>query len=429
MLSRISTWGATRRSSIPISCGCLNRQSMTSSRRPVLFSLLAAWVAVTVALTMMPSGYAPPPTLGRFLCVACGTRDVADIILNWMLFLPGGALVATAMGGRRTVALTICFTVAIEALQIGVPGRYPALQDLIFNTLGALSGVVLIRKGLGRSGQRLLGVASAVAWLAPLLLLIPKTSPRELYGLWTPSFGNVAQYEGRILDASVDGLSVESRIFRNKSALDAAITQRKTIQFLLEVGPPPPTLAPVFQVNDGMRQEVLMIGALGPDLVLRGRNPARILRLDQPDARWPGAMLGFTVGDTVTIVVDRGRQSVCMSVATRQRCDLAPSLADGWGHLLYTEGAPAWLRTLVTLLWASCLGVVLGAASGTRRAALAAGMVMAVVGYAASHLSPDVRPDELHAALLAGGSLLGARLRLPIGRLWRIAVASEDVAD
>jgi hypothetical protein len=392
---------------------------MTAYRRPVLLTLLAMWVAVVAFLTLSPAGYTPPLTLRSFLCVGCGMFDGSDIIRNWILFVPGGLLAGLVLRPKWAWSIPICFTALIEIIQVGVPGREPALQDLVFNSLGGITGVILARFGLARWSQRVLSGAAVVAWLAPLVLLVPKTTPFDLYGQWTPRFGNVAQYRGRIVDASIDGLTIESRMVRDKETLDAAIIDRKPLRLLVATGPAPASWAPVFQIVDGEQQGVLELGALGPDLILRGRNPARVLKLDQPDARWSGAMSGVAVGDTVPIVVDRGRGSVCMSVGEREQCNLAPSLADGWGHVLYLEGPPAWFRSLMSLLWAVSLGGVIGLTTSSRRQAMALAMTVAIIGYVGSLISPDVRPSALHAAVLVCGAFIGAMTRSPIARLWR----------
>jgi len=346
-------------------------------------------------------------------------RDGADIILNWALFVPGGVLLALVMNRGRVMLAAVAFTVIIEIFQIGVAGRHPALQDLIFNSLGALTGVALVHRGLGRAAQGALAAAVGVAWLAPIGLLVPMSSSFDLYGQWTPLFGGVAQYEGRIQDVRIDGFSVPSWRTPNRAALDSAIVERHPIEILLEVGPPPSSTAPVFQIADSERLVILTLGALGSDLLLRGHNPARVLGLDQPDARWPDAMANVESGSTVPIVIDRSRGSLCMSVADETRCELAPTTGDGWGFLLYLEGAPRWLRALATLLWTAGLGLVLGAVSVAPRRALRLGGALALTAYVGAHLSPDVTPSELQSALLVLASLAGATLRPQLTDAWR----------
>jgi hypothetical protein len=393
-------------------------------RRILTLSLLAAWVAAVAYLTLTPAGRTPPLTLETFLCIGCGMRDGADVILNWALFVPGGVLLALVMSRGRVMLAAIAFTVIIEMFQIGVAGRHPALQDLIFNSLGAVTGVALVHRGLGRAAQAALAAAVAVAWLSPIGLLVPMASSFDLYGQWTPLFGGVAQYEGRIQDVRIDGFSVPSWRTPNRAALETAIVERHPIEILLEVGPPPSSTAPVFQIADSERLVILTLGALGSDLLVRGHNPARVLGLDQPDARWPDALASIEPGTTVPIVIDRSRGSLCISVADDTRCELAPTAGDGWGFLLYLEGAPRWLRALMTLLWTAGLGLVLGGVSQTpNRAAFLAG-ALALSAYLGAHLSPDVTPSEVQAALLILTSLTGAILRPQLIEAWRTVCSS-----
>lgn len=386
---------------------------------------LLGWVATVGMLTLTPAGYTPPLTLEAFVCIGCGWRGTSDILLNWAMFVPGGVLTATLLERRRALLLVVAFTVVIEIVQIGIPGRFPALQDLVFNTLGAVSGAVLVSHGLGRLGQRLLAGIVVIAWLSPIGLLIPMTSAHDLYGQWTPVFGGSAHYEGRILSASVGTVETPSRRVEEKAALDRAIVTRQPIELRLRIGPPPSSLAPVFQVADSHRDFILTIGAVGQDLIVRGNNPATVLGLDQPDVRWNGAMEGVTPGDTVILTVDRSVDSVCISLDERTECALAPSLGDGWGFLIYLEGGPNWIRTLTSLAWALGLGLVLGLMSDPTRWALVLGPLLALAGYVASYLSPDVSASAVHAVLLAGGSLAGIRLRRPFARLWTTHLGSH----
>jgi len=391
---------------------------MTFHHRRLFLALLAAWVAAVAYVTLTPTGTSPAFRLDRFLCIACNDRDASDILRNWVLFLPGGFLAALTLGPVQAVVFPICPTAAVELLQLQIPGRDPALQDLIFNTLGAVSGVLVAQRGLRRRAQRATVAVAAVAWLAPLFLLIPQPSRHDYYVQWTPQFGRMAHYEGELLTASIGDVSTGPGWVGEKAALDGEIARRSPIRLSFQAASPPAALAPVMRIGDRSQREALQIGALGPDLILRGWSPARVLKLDQPDVRWVGAMDGVAVGDTVTLVIDRGRDSVCMSIDGRERCNLAPSLADGWGHILYLEGPPAWFRDLVSLMWAAGLGGLMGLASGSRRSALAAVFGVALVGYLASHISPDVRPSVFYATTLVVGAVLGALLRPYVIGLW-----------
>jgi hypothetical protein len=392
---------------------------VSRSRAAALRVLLALWLLLIAAVTLAPTSPTPPLTLGRFLCIGCGDRDTADVIANWLLFVPLGALAALVVGARRGVLAAAGLTLAVEFVQIGIPGRYPALQDLLFNSLGAVAGAAVALRGLGPLARRALAFAVAGAWLAPTVLLVPMTSPSELYGLWTPSFGGVEQYRGRVLRAFVGGFLVRNGLVSGRASLDSALVERRAIEVLVEVGPPPSTVAPIFHVADGRRTTVLSLGARDHDLLLVGHNPAQALGLHQPAARWRGGLAALAPGDTVRLLIERDRGSTCMSAGARAACGLAPSLADGWGHLVSLDSAPPSLHTLVDILWVAGLGALLGLTASSLEAAAARGAALAAAGLVLSALSPDVRLEWPSAFLLAVTTLVaflagtGGRRREP----------------
>jgi hypothetical protein len=76
-----------------------------------------------------------------------GRRWLADGILNLLLFVPFG--LAAGWNSRSTWIAVLCgliFSAAIELAQTLVPGRDPALSDIVFNTLGTLIGALLARR-------------------------------------------------------------------------------------------------------------------------------------------------------------------------------------------------------------------------------------------------------------------------------------------
>lgn len=402
---------------------------MTSDRRRILFALLLGWAIAVFYVTLAPAGYTPPLTLEGFLCVACGELDVSDMIGNWVLFVPGGLLATLLFGPRRGLLLPICLTGLVELIQIGVPGRDPALQDVIFNSVGALTGLGLAVRGLPPWGRWLVSALAGTSWLAPLLLLIPQTTAHDLHGLWTPRLGSTVHYEGEILSAQVGHVTVQSRRTDEKPALDRAIRAREPVRIVMRAGQKPPSWAPIFHIADSEQQGILELGALHSDLILRGRNPARALKLDQPDVRWPEAMADVSPGDTITLVVDRSRDSVCMSIDDRERCNLAPSLGDGWAFVLNLEGPPLWFRELMSLAWAASLGGLIGLNARSWRRAPAIGMVLAAIGYLGALVSPDVTPSALHALFLVAGAGAGGLARAPLISFWRTLRTEPRLTD
>lgn len=388
--------------------------------RDVALSLLGAWLLVVGVSTLMPTnGLTPPLTPGRFLCVGCSARATADGILNWLLFLPGGVLMTLVLGGRRAMRAALGLTVALEVIQIGLAGRDPALQDLLFNALGAVSGVVLVRRGVGSPGWRALGASAALAWLAPTVLLVPLTTSAQLFGQWTPAHSSLEVYRGRVLAARVGDVQVRSGPVADplQLALERALARRDSVVLQLVVGPAPVSFAPVFQVADAIPVGILSIGLSRQDLVLRGKTLSHSLHLDRPDGRWAGAMSGLTPGDTVRVVVRRSDPGTCVTLGVRVRCGVAPSLGEGWGHLLNLDSVGSGLRVALTVLWCLGLGLLIGAATGSR--AWVAGIGLAVVGLVVGGIGAHVRFDLLGPLLLAGGAVLGGYARPRAAGLWR----------
>ena len=100
-------------------------------------------------------------------CLTCDFRWLADAVLNVGLFVPFG--IAAGWRARslwRVVLAGALFSTTIELLQIGIPGRDPALRDIVSNAGGAALGAILVyrpRAWLAPSAQRASWFANATA--------------------------------------------------------------------------------------------------------------------------------------------------------------------------------------------------------------------------------------------------------------------------
>ena len=74
-----------------------------------------------------------------------------DYLNNLLLFIPLGfvlGLVARRNGWKsncKIIVFASSISTIIEVLQLGIPGRYPSLNDILFNTGGSILGLVLAR--------------------------------------------------------------------------------------------------------------------------------------------------------------------------------------------------------------------------------------------------------------------------------------------
>jgi hypothetical protein len=135
-------------------------------------------------MTLLPSGSGP--SLPFSYQLGGERRWLADGILNLCLFAPLG--MALGWNSRSTVVVVLCglaLSTAIEMTQIFVPGRDPALSDILFDTLGTIVGGLVARRPQvwlfpeSRSSRILASVATVLAgavMTATVLLLSPQGS-------------------------------------------------------------------------------------------------------------------------------------------------------------------------------------------------------------------------------------------------------------
>jgi len=357
-------------------------------------------------MTLSPAGPARSFTFDTFFCVGCGSGASADLVLNWLLFVPGGALLAVRSGALRAIVLSLAFSGLIEIVQIGIPSRDPVLQDLLANTLGGATGAVLAKSGLSRPVRGTLLALASFAWLSPTLLLLPTTAGTALLVQWTPQEAE-DRYDGRVLEASVGGLPLRPGLAEDPSQVDDTVHRRAEIRLTLRAGGPSERHLTVLRVTDIHAHDIVDLAVLGRDLVFRGKVLATDLRLAQPATRWEGAMENVVADDSVEIVLERGRGSVCASIDDRSACGIAPPLSSGWGLLMGLDEAPGWLRALLTLAWAGGIGGLIGLGTRSCARALAFAAVLGTVGLVAAALSPDVVPDPVSPLLLVLGGGAG----------------------
>jgi len=377
------------------------------------------WCGAVLTLTLLPgSGKEAVP---RGLCVLCGTFGLADFLRNVLLFTPLGLLVGRRLGVARTALLAAAFSGGIEVAQSVIPGRSPALGDVIANTTGGAMGGLLARRA---SWLRRLAAAptawerAALTTLAGALLALPALlhrpaypEGRTYYFQWTADLGpRMEAYRGTLLEARVAGdPAPQGPVAETGSWLRPALEQGLDLELRLVAGPAPVRVAPLFSIYDDLEREVVLVGARGDDLVVRWRDVAERLRLDGVEPVWPGALRGLAPGDTFAVRVEQAERALCLRVAGRQRGGAAPGVEAGWAALM-APGFVPWLRTVVGGLWLAVVGGLLGVGRPQARRALFVGTAAALVGWVVAWLSPFLAP---HLAPLLGlpvGAVVAGRL-------------------
>jgi VanZ family protein len=168
---------------------------------------IAAVLLVVLVITLLPSRNGTP--LPVSFALGEGRRWLADGILNLCLFVPVGfTLMLRSRSPFRAIGLGLVLSTAIEIAQVWIPGRDPALSDLVFNTAGTALGALLgLRPRSWLSvdarntvGLMLIGVALATALMTITVVLLEPTGP---YAVDRTGRDLMLQYQSR---ADVVGL-------------------------------------------------------------------------------------------------------------------------------------------------------------------------------------------------------------------------------
>ncbi|MFQ5688812.1 MAG: VanZ family protein [Gemmatimonadota bacterium] len=333
---------------------------MTPGRRVAWFTL-GVWLAATLVLTLSPDARV---VTNSELCLVCGDRGLADVLLNIVLFLPLGICASALLGSSRLRYLAgLVVSLAIETAQVFIPGRDGSLGDIVFNAAGAALGVLIATAwarapGLGPRAALARASAAGAAVAAVLGLtaffLQPSLPDSRYFAQWTPDLPHLAPYDGRVLAAAVPGvalpngrLSAEARD-RLRARLDDGVDLR----VVSLAGHPTDRIGAIFAVHDSLEREILLLGPDRTDLVFRIRRRVKDLRLDRPEIRMAGGLAGVSPGDTLIVDVRRRGARYCLSVAGRaSRCDLGYTLGRGWALLAQAARLPPWARRILDGGW------------------------------------------------------------------------------
>jgi hypothetical protein len=311
-----------------------------TSRLGARLLLVASLVAILLA-TMMP--YPHQPVLPVSWCLACGEHGTADAIANVVLFLPLG-MAAAALGWPALGAVlgAALLSTVVEVVQVALPGRDPSLGDVICNTAGAalgIYGLALRGRFRGLPPPAWTAAATATGSLAAVLVagaLLRTAAPRgDYYGQWTPRLGHLGTYGGHVVGVTLGGMPLPGHRLANPGAVRRLLDAGAPLEVRAIAGLPPARLAPVFSIFTDEREEVLLLGFDGNDLVYRLRRTSEMLRLDAPDIRERGMVAGISPGSVMALRVWREGSLLCMSAGTREHCGLGWTPGRLWSVVFY----------------------------------------------------------------------------------------------
>ena len=100
--------------------------------------MLVGGTLLLILLATLGRTELPPPGVRNIdWCFTCGSQWGVDFLLNIALFVPLGLALRIAGIGWRTATLAVVgTTLAIEAIQLLIPGRITSTGDLLSNSIG-----------------------------------------------------------------------------------------------------------------------------------------------------------------------------------------------------------------------------------------------------------------------------------------------------
>ena len=352
------------------------------SRRRIVVALLVAVAAATLVST---GGTTRPFNV----CITCGFRWLADWIANVAMFVPLGC----AMNWKRrhiarTALFTAGFSTAIEFLQTVIPGRDPALGDILANSLGGAIGAVL--------GSR------PSAWLTP----VPRLADRLL----TVAILVVVMVAGatRWVLSPASNLPPDSQL---SHAVSALFRGEATVEFIT-ISYPSSGETPLVLVGGPPPLEVLYIGRAASDAVFRYRSRARDLRLDAPEYPVPDFFEGVGESDSLRVQVSYRSLEWCLAWTLKRECGIGPTAGSGWAVLIYPYSFGRRWGRVIDGLWAAALFFPVGFWSRRRTVVIAVAALGLILGPLAHYatLVPTTFTEWC-------GALTGCVLGLALG-IW-----------
>lgn len=324
--------------------------------------------AVAIATLTPSTGGSSTPVY----CLICGDRGLADALLNVTLFLPLG--MGLRLIGVRLIPAVIAgaaCSLAIELAQfVAIAGRDSSPADVLYNGLGAFGGaagagwlprLTLPEPLLARRLTVVYTLVFAAVLAVPTALFtfsIPHSS-RELWGEWTPDKEGHDQYSGEVQDVSMGGLAIGDGRHPASEQLRDLLMGGAPVRIRLVLGRPPSDLAPIFSVADDREREILFVGALDQDVVVRWIRWSNRIRLDAPSLTFQHAFAGRLPGELATVELVVARASAVLTVNGRQFFERITS-GQGWSLLWFQRSLSRPLLHVISVLWLAILVLPIG---------------------------------------------------------------------
>jgi len=289
---------------------------------------LAAAFAPIAFLTLTPSSVPPSPVSA--FCLLCGELGAPDLIVNVLLFVPLGIVLARG-GVTPLLALGagLLLSGGIELAQIGIPGRSPTLRDVLVNGTGCGLGALVatsLRQWLTPSPlatalwwAAMAGVPVAVA-LTGWLLRFEPLADRPHYVNWVPRHGHLEPWLGSVREFRVGGVSYRPQRLGDPAPLVAGLRDSVQVDLSALAGPPTERLGGIVRITTDRAEEALLVGLRGDDFVVHVRRLAADWRLDAPGFRFPGALAGLAPGDSIHIQFAGAKTGGCATVNGSTTC-------------------------------------------------------------------------------------------------------------
>ena len=376
--------------------------------------------------TLTPTGGAAP-SVGS-LCLGCGEFGTTDVVLNILLFAPLGLVLGRA-GIRPLIIMGVGLFLSggIEALQFLLPGRAPTLRDVLTNSLGCgLGGLVAIhlhgwlapgRRALVLLWSAVIGLLVAIGLTGSLLRFDP---PAGIYfGQWVQEQGHLEQWSGTVREAYVSGIAVPEGPSSSSSSLRTSLMDSAHFRMVGTAGAATRRLGGIFGLLTDAREEALLVGPDGDDLVVRVRRRTAIWRLRAPEFRFRDALRAVEPGAALAIEFHGTPQGGCALVNDVQHCVGRVAAGSTWKLARPFDGLPPLAQRLLDALTLFILALPFGLLlrSAPRGQALAATTV-SLVGFPAvawwSGLALPAPGEWLGlVCAIVIGAVLNARRRAP----------------